>query len=223
MPEAAIGHVFADRRLLELALTHRSVSGSANNERLEFLGDSLLGHVIADVLFRRFPAASEGELTRARARLVNADALTRVAASLGLADHLRLGPGELKSGTWRRGSVLADTVEAVIGAILLDAGAEKARECMLAWYAPLLADLRMEEVIKDPKTRLQEYLQGRGLPLPKYEVLETTGKAHVQRFRVACTAEGATPVEAWADSRRIDEQIAAEGVLAQLQPVREKP
>lgn len=215
--EAAIGHVFADRGLLLLALTHRSASGSANNERLEFLGDSILGHVIAAELFHRFPAATEGQLTRARARLVNADALARIADRLDIGGNLRLGPGELKSGAWRRGSILADAVEALIGAVLLDAGMEKARYCILAWYEPLLAGLRMEEVIKDPKTRLQEYLQGRGLPLPRYEVIETTGKAHEQRFRVLCTAEGVKPVEAWGDSRRVAEQIAAEAVLTQLE------
>lgn len=216
--EAVLGHAFGDRNLLVLALTHRSASGSVNNERLEFLGDSVLGHVIAEALFHRFPAASEGQLTRARARLVNADALTRIAGELGVGEHLRLGPGELKSGAWRRASILADSVEALIGAILLDAGIEKARACVLAWYAPLLAGLRIEEVTKDPKTRLQEYLQGRGLPLPRYEVIATAGKAHEQRFRVSCCAEGvAQPVEAWGDSRRIAEQIAAEAVLAKLE------
>lgn len=221
--EAVIGHVFADRALLEQALTHRSVSGSVNYERLEFLGDSVLGHVIADVLYRRFPAAAEGQLTRARARLVNAEALTQIAGQLGLAAYLRLGPGELKSGAWRRGSILADCVEAIIGAILLDAGLDRARQCLLVWYEPLLVNLRIDEVSKDPKTRLQEFLQGRGLPLPRYDVLETAGKAHEQRFRVSCSAEGAEPVEAWADSRRIAEQIAAEGVLAQLEPPQRSP
>lgn len=216
--EAVLGHVFRDRGLLVLALTHRSASGSANNERLEFLGDSVLGHVIADTLFHRFPDATEGQLTRARARLVNAEALTRVAGELGIAPHLRLGPGELKSGAWRRASILADAVEALIGAILLDAGMDTARRCVLGWYAGLLDALRIEEVTKDPKTRLQEFLQGRGLPLPRYDVVETTGKAHQQRFRVSCTAEGLAPVEAWGDSRRIAEQIAAEAVLAQLEP-----
>jgi ribonuclease-3 len=215
--EAAIGHTFADRGLLLLALTHRSASGRANNERLEFLGDSVLGHIMAAELFQRFPAATEGQLTRARARLVNAEALARIAQRLDIAGNLRLGPGELKSGAWRRSSILADTVEALIGAVLLDAGIERARACVLAWYAPQLAGLRMEEVVKDPKTRLQEFLQGRGMPLPKYDVVEIAGKAHEQRFRVVCHAQGVPTVEAWGDSRRIAEQIAAEGVLAQLE------
>jgi ribonuclease-3 len=217
--EAALGHVFSDRSLLVLALTHRSASGAANNERLEFLGDSVLGHVIADALYHRFPDAAEGQLTRARARMVNADALNRIAGQLGVGSYLRLGPGELKSGAWRRASILADALEALLGAILLDGGIEKARACVLTWYEPMLDGLRMEEVIKDPKTRLQEFLQGRGLPLPRYDVMETAGKAHEQRFRVCCSAEGiAAPVEAWGGSRRIAEQIAAEGMLAQLEP-----
>lgn len=215
--ERALGHRFGDRDLLQLALTHRSVSGTRNNERLEFLGDSVLGHVIAAELYTRFPRASEGELTRARARLVNGDMLARIATGFALGDYLRLGPGELKSGGHRRGSILADALEALIGAIHVDAGLATAQHCVLAWYAPLLADLRIDEVTKDPKTQLQEYLQGRGLPLPRYDVLETTGKSHAQRFRVACTADGlAAPVEAWGDSRRVAEQVAAQEVLRQL-------
>lgn len=217
--ERAIGHAFGDRELLTLALTHRSVSGARNNERLEFLGDSILGHVIAAELFHRFPQATEGQLTRARARLVNGEALARIADMFALGGHVRLGPGEMKSGGFRRSSILADCAEAIIGAIYLDAGLETARTCLLAWYAPQLADLRMEEVVKDPKTRLQEYLQGRGLPLPRYEVLETRGKVHEQEFRVACSCDGIdAPVEAWGESRRVAEQIAAEGVLALLEP-----
>lgn len=216
--ERALGHTFGDRDLLTLALTHRSASGSRNNERLEFLGDSVLGHVIAAELFLRFPAATEGQLTRARARLVNGEALARIGEHFALGDFVRLGPGEMKSGGFRRGSILADCVEALIGAVYLDAGLETARARVLAWYAPLLESLRIEQVSKDPKTRLQEFLQGRGLPLPRYEVLETTGKSHEQRFRVACTCEGIeAPVEAWGDSRRVAEQIAAEAILARLE------
>jgi ribonuclease-3 len=215
--EQALGHRFGNRDLLQLALTHRSVSGSRNNERLEFLGDSVLGYVIAGVLFQRFPRASEGQPTRARARLVNGDALARIATGFGLGDHVRLGPGELKSGGHRRTSILADCQEALIGAIYRDAGLEVAARCVLGWYAALLDELRIDEVQKDPKTQLQELLQGRGLPLPRYEVLETTGKAHAQRFRVSCMADGLeTPIEAWGDSRRIAEQIAAEAALQQL-------
>lgn len=215
--EQALGHRFGDRDLLRLALTHRSVSGSRNNERLEFLGDSVLGHVIAAELFTRFPRASEGELTRVRARLVNGEALSRIAGGFSLGQYILLGPGELKSGGFRRGSIQADALEALIGAIHLDAGLETARRCILAWYAPLLAELRIDEVSKDPKTRLQEFLQGRGLPLPRYDVLETTGKAHAQKFRVACMADGLdAAVEAWGDSRRIAEQVAAAEVLRRL-------
>lgn len=216
--ERALGHSFSDRDLLALALTHRSVSGSRNNERLEFLGDSVLGHVIAAELFVRFPAATEGHLTRARARLVNGDALARIGERFVLGDYVRLGPGEMKSGGHRRGSILADCVEALIGAVYLDAGLETARARVLDWYRPLLEELRIELVRKDPKTRLQEFLQGRGLPLPRYDVLETTGKSHEQRFRVSCDCDGLdAPVEAWGDSRRVAEQIAAEAILARLE------
>lgn len=215
--ETALGHRFGNRELLQLALTHRSVSGSRNYERLEFLGDSVLGHVIAAELFARFPQATEGELTRARARLVNGDTLAEIAAGFSLGNYIRLGPGELKSGGFRRGSIQADCLEALIGAIHLDAGLIAARTCILSWYASLLADLRIAEVHKDPKTQLQEFLQGRGRPLPRYELLETTGKAHAQRFRVACVIEGLSPaVEAWGDSRRVAEQIAAAEALRQL-------
>ncbi|MFP5440902.1 MAG: ribonuclease III, partial [Gammaproteobacteria bacterium] len=176
--------------------------------------DSVLGHVIAAELFLRFPRASEGELTRARARLVNGEALARIANGFALGEYVRLGPGEIKSGGHRRASILADCLEALIGAIHLDAGLEAASRCVLAWYAPLLDELRIDEVQKDPKTQLQELLQGRGLPLPRYEVLETSGQAHAQRFRVSCMAEGLpAPVEAWGDSRRIAEQIAATEAL----------
>lgn len=221
--ERALGHVFCDRDLLDLALTHCSVSGSRNNERLEFLGDAVLGQVVAAELYQRFPQAAEGQLTRARARLVNADALAGLAKNFALDEYVRLGPGELKSGGFRRSSILADCVEALIGAIFLDAGIAVARARILAWYAPLLADLRVEDVVKDPKTRLQEWLQARGLPLPRYELLETIGKTGEQQFRVSCLVEGAGRpaetelVEAWGDNRRIAEQIAAERVLALLE------
>lgn len=215
--EQALGHRFGNRELLQLALTHRSVSASRNNERLEFLGDSVLGHVMAAEVFARFPHAAEGELTRARARLVNGETLARIAGRFELGGYLRLGPGELRSGGHRRASILADALEALIGAIHLDAGLPVAAACVLGWYAPLLAELRIDEVMKDPKTQLQEWLQGRGLARPRYEVLETSGRAHEQRFRVSCMAEGlALPVEAWGDNRRLAEQVAAAGALQQL-------
>lgn len=217
--ERALGYRFRDRDLLQLALTHRSASGSRNNERLEFLGDSVLGHVIAAELFTRHPGATEGQLTRARARLVNGETLSQLAAELGVGDHVRLGPGELKSGAWRRTSILADCVEALIGAIHLDAGLDEARRCVLAWYGPRLDDVAPAALAKDPKTRLQEYLQARGLPLPRYAVLETAGQAHAQQFHVSCLVDGLSgPVDAWGASRRIAEQVAAGQVLALLQP-----
>ncbi len=215
--ERALGHSFANRDLLQLALTHRSVSASRNNERLEFLGDAVLGVIIAAELFARFPRADEGELTRARARLVNGTTLARMANAFDLGSHLRLGPGELRSGGHRRASILADSLEALIGAIYLDAGLPQATACVLAWYAPSFADFRLDDVHKDPKTQLQEWLQGRGLPLPRYDVLETIGPAHEQRFHVSCMADGlSSPINAWGDSRRVAEQIAAAEVLRQL-------
>lgn len=218
--ERALGHSFRDRELLMLALTHRSASGSRNNERLEFLGDSVLGHVIAADLYARFPRAGEGQLTRARARLVNGDMLARLADGLSLGDRVRLGPGELKSGAWRRSSILADTVEALIGAVFLDAGLDAARQCVLGLYAGHLGDLDLDAVEKDPKTRLQEHLQARGLPLPRYEVVQTTGKQHAQQFQVSCQVEGlASPLLAWGGSRRIAEQGAALLVLDALAQV----
>lgn len=219
----ALCHVFHDASLLTLALTHRSVSGARNNERLEFLGDAVLGQVIAAELYCRFPQASEGQLTRARARLVNGDALAGVAKTLSLDEYVLLGPGELKSGSFRRSSILADCVEALVGAIFVDAGMQVARERVLALYAPLLAALRMDEVVKDPKTRLQEWLQGRSLPLPNYELLETSGKAHERQFHVSCVVEGLSQsFDAWGESRRIAEQITAEQALAMLALTGEK-
>lgn len=215
--ERALGHSFRDRDLLALALTHRSASGSRNNERLEFLGDSILGHVIAADLYARFPQAGEGQLTRARARLVNGEMLARLADALALGDCVRLGPGELKSGAWRRSSILADTVEALIGAVFLDEGLDAARRCVLGLYADRLASLDLDAVEKDPKTQLQEYLQARSLPLPRYEVVQTTGKSHAQQFHVSCTVEGlSSPLLAWGSSRRIAEQAAARMALDAL-------
>lgn len=206
-----------DSQLYEQALTHRSASG-ANYERLEFLGDALLGFIIGESLYRHVPKASEGELSRLRAALVKGDTLASIARERGLGDYLRLGPGELKSGGFRRDSILADTVEALIGAHYLVLGMDATREFVLGLYAERIESLPSAETLKDPKTRLQEYLQGRGLALPEYTLLETSGEAHRQVFRISCrVAVRDLTVEAVGSSRRKAEQAGAEAVLKALE------
>lgn len=214
----ALGHEFKDPAWLELALTHRSVSGSRNNERLEFLGDSILNFLIADYLYDRFPQENEGRLSRLRALLVKQDTLASVARDLRLGDHLRLGAGELKSGGYRRESILADTVEAVLGAIYRDTGdIEVCRVRLHAWFGARLEDVGQETVIKDSKSRLQEFLQGRRLPLPVYTVVGIDGEAHNQSFQVTCEVPGLpAPTAGQGASRRQAEQEAAAEALRLL-------
>ncbi|SDJ56338.1 ribonuclease III [Microbulbifer yueqingensis] len=210
-----LGHSFDRPDLLELALTHRS-HGSLNNERLEFLGDSILGFTIGAALFDRFPHGREGQLTRLRAQLVSGETLAQLARELELGDCLRLGEGEMKSGGYRRSSILADAVEALIGAIYLDAGLETARQRILAWFASRLDSLSLETA-KDPKTRLQEWLQARQRPLPEYRVVDVAGAEHAQRFVVECRVKGlADPVRAEAGSRRAAEKAAADTAYRRL-------
>jgi ribonuclease-3 len=203
--------------LFELALTHRSC-GKKNNERLEFLGDSILNFVIADDLFARFPKAKEGELSRLRARMVKGVTLSEVARELGLGDYLRLGSGELKSGGYRRDSILADAVEAIIGAIYLDTDMETARGFILSWFKERLDKLDLNESMKDSKTRLQEFLQSRRLALPEYELMNVEGEAHEQTFYIDCRVEGLKKAEKGiGSSRRQAEQEAAKNALIALQ------
>ncbi|MFI2810610.1 MULTISPECIES: ribonuclease III [Microbulbifer] len=203
-----LGHHFERPELLELALTHRS-HGSRNNERLEFLGDSILGFTIGAALFEQFPAGREGQLTRLRAQLVSGEMLAKLAREMELGECLRLGEGEMKSGGHRRASILADAVEALIGAIYLDAGLEAARARVLDWYSTRLQGLSLETA-KDPKTRLQEWLQARQRPLPEYRVVDVAGAEHAQRFVIECKVEGlADAVRAEASSRRAAEKAAA--------------
>ncbi|WP_019625623.1 ribonuclease III [Thioalkalivibrio sp. ALJT] len=204
------------------ALTHRS-AGGRNNERLEFLGDAVLGLVIADALFERLPDAPEGDLTRLRAALVNRESLAALARETGLEGTLNLGQGERKSGGQRRDSILADAVEALIGVTYREAGMQAARDFTLALYAERLDDLPSAESLKDPKTRLQERLQGRNAELPVYEVLEVSGPDHKRQFTVAVHL----PSQGWAQrgqgsSRRRAEQAAAEAALKRLQQVQEQ-
>ena len=199
-----------------LALTHRS-RGSKNNERLEFLGDSILGMVISTDLFRRFPEHREGTLTRLRASLVKGDTLSKIAKELNLEEYILLGAGELKSGGFRRSSTLADAVEALIGAIYLDSDLATAEKFILELYKDRLTSCNPEDILKDPKTRLQEYLQARNLPLPDYEVVAVTGKEHQQTFTVACDISLLeNTVEATGKSRRKAEQAAAEKAMKQI-------
>lgn len=214
--QRTLGYDFGDQRLLELALTHRSAGGQ-NNERLEFLGDSILNHIVAEALYHQFPRAREGDLSRMRSSLVNGDTLAQVARELRLGEHLSLGSGERKSGGYRRDSILADAFEAVIGAVLLDSGVERCRERVLAWFEPRLGRLELAAAEKDAKTRLQEYLQGRRFPLPEYELLGVLGEDHDQQFHVACRLQKPNMVvEGAGSSRRRAEQAAARTALERL-------
>jgi ribonuclease-3 len=207
----------ADLALFETALTHRSAE-APNNERLEFLGDAVLGMITAQYLFERFPEADEGALSRLRARLVSGDSLARLAAGIGLGEQLVLGQGELKTGGFRRESILADALEALCGALYLDGGLAAAHAAVLHLLAPALQSLTLPAELKDPKTRLQELLQARGLPLPRYSVDSVAGELHAQVFRVTCEVEPlAARATAAGSSRRRAEQGAAERVLEQIQ------
>ncbi len=213
-----ISHIFNDEALLRLALSHRSI-GKTNNERLELLGDSILGFLIADVLYQRFPHASEGELSRLRAELVKKDTLANIARELSLGDLLILGTGEAKSGGADRDSILADALEAMVSAIYLDAGIDACRTEVLGWFARRLNQLQSDESIpdKDAKTRLQEYLQAKQLALPVYEVSELEGKDHEQQFTVSCkVALLEQTVQGQGSSRREAEQQAAGLILEKL-------
>lgn len=211
-----LAYRFRDPALLELALTHRSI-GRPNNERMEFLGDAMLGMVVAEMLYEAHPNASEGELTRLRSQLVNGKRLAALARKLELGDHLRLGPGELKSGGYRRDSILADAFEAVIAAVYLDAGFDACRDVVRELFADLVRNTPRSR--KDGKTRLQEWLQGRGLSLPSYELLASHGEDHERIFEVACVLEQPEPIrfEAQGRSRRAAEQDAAERALQHLE------
>lgn len=213
-----LGHRFADEKLLRTALTHRSF-GTPNNERLEFLGDGILDCVIAAELYRRFPEMPEGDLSRLRANLVRQDSLHRLALQLEIGAVLRLGEGELKSGGAQRPSILADALEALFGAIYLDAGFAAAAAVVLRLYEPLFAELQPGKVRKDAKTGLQEWLQGRKKPLPRYVLLEASGAAHEQSFTVACELDDPPlRTQGKGTSRRIAEQNAAEQAMKALNP-----
>lgn len=217
-PSAFAGHVFADPALLAQALTHRS-AGSPNNERLEFLGDALVNQFVAEALYRHWPKADEGALTRARAELVRESALAGIARRLDIGPRLVMGPGEMKTGGHRRDSILADAVEAIVAAIYLDAGFDACRATVLPWFAPLIDALPPpNKVGKDAKTRLQEWLQGKQQPLPVYALLHEGGEDHARIFRVSCSlAHPELQTEGEGSSRRAAEQVAAGAMLERLE------
>lgn len=214
--EQVLGYRFNQPELLRQALTHRSHS-SPHNERLEFLGDSILNCAVAVHLYRRFPNLREGELSRLRASLVRQETLAEIAGGLKIGDFLRLGEGELKSGGFRRPSILADALEAIFGAIYLDADFEAAQKVILSLYDERIAGIDPHDAAKDAKTALQEYLQARHLPVPQYSLLAAHGEAHAQRFEVVC-AVPTVGLQATGSgtSRRGAEQDAAQIVLARL-------
>jgi len=211
-----IGHAFADQDLLARALTHRS-AGAPHNERLEFLGDSVVNLMVAEALFQRWPKADEGALTRARAELVREAALATIARTLQLGERLTMGPGEMKSGGHRRDSILADALEAGGVAVYLDAGFEACRAVVLPWFEESLAALPVGRPEKDAKTRLQEWLQARQRPLPLYELVSESGDDHAKVFQARCSIQEPVLVaEGEGTSRRNAEQAAAAALLDKL-------
>ncbi|NND91467.1 MAG: ribonuclease III [Granulosicoccus sp.] len=211
-----LDYQFKDSGLLDIALSHRS-SGASNYERLEFLGDSFLNFIVASELYHHRPDEDEGALSRLRASLVRQSTLAEIARELSLGDYLNLGVGELRSGGFRRDSILSDVVESIVGAVLLDGGYEVARALVLRLYAHRIDTLPPSSDLKDPKTRLQELLQSQSLARPEYQVLETSGKSHDMRFTVLCSLpELALTTRAMATSRRKAEQAAAAMMLENL-------
>lgn len=212
----SIGHPFANPALLDLALTHRSAGGE-HNERLEYLGDSILGFMVADVLYHRFLLADEGQLSRLRASLVRRETLAQLGRDLELERYIRMGAGEMRTGGPSRSSTLADAFEAVIGAVYLDGGYPAARALVERLFAGLFEGLDLASVEKDPKTRLQELLQSRRRHLPSYEVTEVAGDQHNQQFHVRCFLEDSSQETNGAGpSRRRAEQDAADKMLRRI-------
>lgn len=208
--EQQFGYIFKNSKLLEQALTHRSAS-NLHYERLEFLGDSVLGLVISKELYTRFPEATEGELTRLRSQIVRGETLAELSKQLEIGEYIVFGPGELKSGSRHRASILADVFESIIGAIYIDSNIQTVEKIILQHCASLLSASHPEKIIKDPKTRVQEYLQGRGLELPDYQVEEVSGPAHKQHFKVQGSIESLNiVVQGEGSSRKNAEQDAAE-------------
>ena len=221
--ERSFGYVFAQPALCHAAVTHRS-TGADHNERLEFLGDSILNCCVARLLYDAHPEADEGALSRLRATLVSGDTLAQIAGEIGLGEHLCLGPGELKTGGFRRASILADALEAILGAIFLESGFDAAAAAVARIIGPRMADLPAADTLKDPKTRLQEALQAHGLALPVYTLTAAAGDPHMQSFTVTCEVPvlGVSAVGE-GGSRRRAEQLAAAKLLELLPPQIRKP
>jgi len=215
-----LGYQFRNEALLEEALSHRS-AGACNYERLEFLGDGFLNFTIATELFHHRTDEDEGALSRLRASLVRESTLAEIARELNLGDYLKMGVGELRSGGFKRDSTLSDVVESLVGAVFIEAGFDEAKALVLRLYGNRIVNLPPSAQLKDPKTRLQEYLQGQGFERPDYEVVDTSGKAHDMRFTVKCTLqEQKISIRATATSRRKAEQAAAQSVLSELEQAR---
>ncbi|KOR30608.1 hypothetical protein TI04_04915 [Achromatium sp. WMS2] len=214
-----LGYKFTKPDILHQALTHRSV-GYPNNERLEFLGDALLGFIIAEALFKQHPQANEGQLSRLRSLLVKKESLAELARLLELGEYLSLGTGEMRSGGHTRDSILSDAMEAVFAAVYLDGGIAAVSQLVMRLYGKQLQKHNPEQVLKDPKTRLQELLQSRGIPLPEYGIPKTCGAPHEQSFRVFCSvAEYSATTEGRGSSRRRAEQHAAKLMLERLKEI----
>ena len=218
----SLHYEFSDEGLLEMALTHRSATGD-NNERLEFLGDAVLQLVISELIFQQRAEASEGRLSRLRSRLVKDTTLAEVGAELGIGEHLILGSGEKKTGGRRRASILADAMEAIFGAVYLDAGFDAARQLILSAYDKRIAELPEGAELRDPKSKLQEYLQARQFPLPEYQMEQITGKAHSQSFEVSCSIDSLKlKTIGTGTTRRDAEQDAAAAMLAEIEDRNER-
>ncbi len=214
--ETKLGYEFRDTALLALALTHRS-AGKHNNERLEFIGDGVLNFIIAETLYRHFPEAAEGDLSRLRARLVKGETLANVAREIDIGPHISMGSGEMKSGGERRESILADAFEAIIGAIFLDSGFDACQSFVKRLFSKRIENLPAADDLKDPKTKLQEYLQSRQYNLPQYELIRSEGADHNKLFTVSCAIPQLDiEIEAAGRSRRKAEQSAAEKALLSI-------
>jgi ribonuclease-3 len=214
--EKILNYNFSDKNLLELALTHRSFQGK-NNERLEFLGDSILNFIIAESLFKKFDLLPEGDLSRLRSQLVKSETLSEIGILLQLGDYLILGEGELKSAGWRRPSILADSVEAIIGAVFIDGGISDASDLILDWFKDRIDLINPDKIEKDSKSVLQELLQSKKITLPDYNIVSIEGEAHCQHFRVSCSIPKlGLSIEGEGSSRKIAEQGAAEEILKKL-------
>ena len=214
--EKILKYHFNDKSLLELALTHRSFQGK-NNERLEFLGDSILNFIIAELLFKEFKLLPEGDLSRLRSQLVKSATLSEIGIALNLGDYLILGEGELKSSGWRRPSILADSVEAIIGAVFIDGGISSANKLITGWYQERLDAINPNDIQKDSKSVLQELLQAKKIPLPEYNVVSVEGEAHNQHFKVSCSIPKlGLSIEGEGASRKVAEQSAAEESIKKL-------